>query len=145
MVAEPIAGWFFPGRGQAGGPSEVRPPRPAPSNPGKNKRAALGLKGRRSSFPNRPGFLPGFYRRFAKCNLQTTSGFILRNSALWRPSRSAALPGLWAFPCPQPSISWSGSCLPLWTRQKSVSCAKTKPNVKSAPFTTSQRNSNKTY
>jgi len=56
----------FPRSGSVRGPSKVRPCRPAPSIPGKNKGAGRkpavrGFKARRSSYPIFPGSKPGIF------------------------------------------------------------------------------------
>jgi hypothetical protein len=90
--------WFFPGRGRAGG-NGGGPRRPSPLNRGKTKGRTWGHGWLSSSH-----IRPVSYRVFkgcTKCMPTIKSGSIARSSPKSRRFPSAALRGLWVFPCPR--------------------------------------------
>jgi hypothetical protein len=73
------------------------------------------------------------FKGFTKC-IPIKSGSIVRSFRKYRRSPSAALRGLWVFPCPGPWIRRSACCPPCFLRVLSACPAKTTQNVNLAPL-----------
>jgi hypothetical protein len=134
-----MAGWFFPGRGRAGRIGGG-PRRPSPLNRGKTKGSpaqagsCLG-----HGWPSSSHIRPVSYRVFKGCTkcMPVKSGSIVRGSPKCRRSPSAALRGLWVFPCPKPWIRRLACCPPCFLRVLSALLVKTIQNAKPVPLVSS--------